>query len=115
MIGIYLFVVAVMDFSDGIAFQDGGVSLHVDVGQFSIVKKQVGGNLQRESSVRVLLLQRRTLFLVCAEQFIYTGDLLQSGSFDWSSRYASLEQPASIILGVISEAYRRSLGITEAQ
>lgn len=41
--------------------------------------------------------------------------LLQSGSFDWSSRYASLEQPASIILGVISEAYRRSLGITEEQ
>ena len=41
--------------------------------------------------------------------------LLQSGSFDWSSRYASLEQPATIILGVISEAYRRSLGIGTEQ
>ena len=39
--------------------------------------------------------------------------LLQSGSFDWSSRYASLEQPATIVLGLISEAYRRSVGIGE--
>ena len=39
--------------------------------------------------------------------------MLQGGSFDWASRYASLEQPAKIILDMISQSYRRTLGMEE--
>lgn len=39
--------------------------------------------------------------------------MIQGGSFDWASRYASLEQPAKIILNVISQSYRRAVGIEE--
>lgn len=39
--------------------------------------------------------------------------MIQGGSFDWASRYASLEQPAKIILNMISQSYRRTLGMEE--
>lgn len=37
--------------------------------------------------------------------------MLQSGNYDWASRYASLETPAKTALAVISEAYRSAVGI----
>lgn len=40
--------------------------------------------------------------------------MLQGGSFDWQSRYASLERPAKLVLSIISEAYRKAVGAEAA-
>ncbi|MBQ9428468.1 MAG: hypothetical protein IJU41_02860, partial [Clostridia bacterium] len=40
--------------------------------------------------------------------------MLQGGSFDWQSRYASLERPAKLVLSIISQAYRKAVGIDTA-
>lgn len=38
--------------------------------------------------------------------------MLNDGNFDWTSRYARLEMAAGIILGVISESYQKTAGVT---
>lgn len=51
VVGIHFSIIAKMDVCNGITLQDGGICLHVNIGQLPVVEEQVRRNVQGKGSV----------------------------------------------------------------
>lgn len=63
VVGVYLLFIVEMDVCNGITLQNGGICLHVNIGQLPVVEEQVRRNVQGKGSVRELLFQGGTLVI----------------------------------------------------
>lgn len=78
-IGFQIIVIFEPHSGDGLTVQNGGVCLLVDFVLLSVTNKEVSGDHQGKSRIRVLYFQFRDAFGGCAAEHVHAGDAVKDG------------------------------------